>query len=1196
MSIDNLINRALVIEEKAIRKVRTVEGSRMYGQPIGTIITRDMIERAKRKRAREKAKNQRNGDSSRSADASEASSSSSKRSTREIEKEISHIEEGIAKLKAKPDTGVESTRKRRERLIAKSEARIKELQGSLGESSNSKKVFATRIKKGDKVLDEGKWKTVERTDSWKGRQKVWFTDDTQTSFGHNEKASLWMDDDEASEHNKRASEAETARKKAEEDKKKAEKEKQDANARLGRKGSELKVGDALDDGTDEGAVISRIEGEGANRRIFFEGNKMPKGMKVGDESIVKLKDTSKSEGSTSKPSAGRNKPSPIPEDFTEPGLPGMSKFKSKAESNRKRHEKLLAKMYEGSEVVDEKNRRSFYKASTSQYGEGELYWQSDDPNDDKKYSDAELAEELKGTADFSYTHMNEDGELVKEHWGKPENIMGGTTQPVEARPNARKKPSEPKDGGSTSEPEFRELRAGIIREGDLIRHKGEWKKVEFAESNSGKVMLSLEGVAEDLIVPIDRAFEVQYPGGKKPAKGEPKQKRKPGTSLFGGAKKPSEPKPEENKLSLKRMRADKIKEGDTFYDSDGDKHVAKEVNISGGSVNIRTEGGSSFLLPDWESLYVEDDDPDANADFDLTVPKGASKAEVDEWDSQVEAYNQILTLEADNPVKEATKKEVLGFSRQAIERLRKKIEEQVAKRKEANLPANSTLPVTGFADGGDVYIEPRPLTGDEVTKRSEEYEEQVAKEVAEWRAKTDRLKENLGYAKKVSIDEIADLEVFDGSKIPTSEADLKWKVSPKSKDVELAQWGGVTLVRDKTTGYISTTFGTQEISVKNQSRYDVQDYDMGERLYKFKPDGFKVIAKDHNMKKFLKEEPPKRVKRSDVPFWDYWNGIRGMDWMNEGESEQDYEALVDRKLKAKEETARLGVKIGTGLNVEMHEVINSVLDTYKERYPGVLEIIDTFALDNDPNANAWLGSARPMRGVEKTNKPLVMGLNPNGFGKTQEDNNNWWLRQSESWEFTGYKVGGDRTALAEKIGVTPSHLTAMYTFNHEMGHAIGHMIMGQTSINGRFASLGYEDRAKSKERMERYSARLTPIMRKYGVLVNDGDEIKDHIDVSDFMSTADKKLLGKVSIFNKTKLSAHLSGYGAYNWHEIMAESWASYSMDENPTEFSLEMGEAMEDLLLEIMEEHGYADAPEEKGISLRGMMLNKLYALGNN
>lgn len=1008
MSIDNLITRALNIEEKAIRKVRTTEGARMYGQPIGTVITRDMIERAKRKRAREKAKKNRDGASSRNADSPQSPSvdgGNGKRSANDIQKEIERVQADIDKLKAKPDTGVESTRKRRERQIAKAEARIKELRASMSESNNSKTVHGSSVKKGDKVFHDGKWKTVDRSESWKGDQQVHFTDGTKTSFKRGENASVWMDDNEGTEYHKRKAEADAKRKKDEDDKAKAEQKKKDDYKRLSRTGAQLKPGDVLDNGSENGAVISRIEKEGDNKvRVFFEGDTMPKGLKLDNASIVTLKDTAKGDG---------------------------------------------------------------------------------------------------------------------------------------------------KDGGSTSEPEFRELKASMIKEGDLIRHKGEWKKVEFADTGNGKTMLSLEGVAEDVIVPSDRAFEVQYPDGKKPAKGTSSSTRKPGTSRFAGAKKPSETQPTETKPSETKPSENK----------------PSDDNSDGGESDV--------------------------PEFDLTVPKGANESEKEAWYGLLDAYSSVEDIVgSDNTEKANGLRKVIAGQ---LNDLRAVIEERVKKREESKKPSATNMPTTGYADGGDVYIEPRPLTGDEVTKRADEYEERVAKEVSEWREYSKKLAKNPAYGEQVSIDEIAKLEAFDGNKIPSSASDLKWVPSPKNENFELAQWGGITLVRDKEYGKVTFRFGPQQVSPNYVMSDKIQDYSLETRKYELTPNAFNVLAKDRNIKKFLNEEPPRRVKRSDIPFWDYWNGIRGMDWMNEGESESDYESLVDRRLKAKEETARLGVNIGTGFNVEMHEVINSVLDTYKERYPGLLNTIDTFAIDNDPRAIAWLGSARPMNGVPRTNKPLVMGLNPNAYGKSPEENNEWWKSQSSGSEFTAYKVGGDRTTLAEKVGVTPTHLSAMYTFNHEMGHAIGHLIMGQTSMNGRFAMLGFDNPAKAKERMERYNARISPIMRKYGVLVKDGAEVKDHIDVSDYVSTGDKKLLGKVSIFNKTKLSAHLSGYGAYNWHEIMAETWASYSMDENPTQFSLEMGEAMEDLLLELMDEYGYGDAPEEKKISLREALMNKLHTLSN-
>lgn len=66
----------------------------------------------------------------------------------------------------------------------------------------------------------------------------------------------------------------------------------------------------------------------------------------------------------------RPAPEPIPEDFKEPVLPGLGKYKSKAESNRKKYEKLFAKMNDDSTVVDEESGKTYRK-----YKDGDTsYW------------------------------------------------------------------------------------------------------------------------------------------------------------------------------------------------------------------------------------------------------------------------------------------------------------------------------------------------------------------------------------------------------------------------------------------------------------------------------------------------------------------------------------------------------------------------------------------------------------------------------------------------------------------------------------------------------------------------------------------------------------------------------------------------------------------------------------------------------
>ncbi|AYQ99232.1 hypothetical protein PBI_CANTARE_11 [Brevibacterium phage Cantare] len=1040
MSIDNLINRALTIEEKAIRKVRTVEGARMYGQPIGTVITRDMIERAKRKREREKNKGKNKINASTGAGTATPSNGAGKRSASDILLEIEHVQAGIDKLKAKPDTGVASTRKRRERQIAKAEERIKELQASIGESNNSKTVRGSSVKKGDKVFHDGKWKTVDRSESWKGDQQVHFTDGTKTSFKRGENASVWMDDNEGTEHHKRQTEADAKRKKDEDDKAKAEQKKKDDYKRLSRTASELKPGDVVDTGSENGDVISRIEKEdNGNIRIFFEGDSMPKGLRTKPEAIFKLKDTAKSDG---------------------------------------------------------------------------------------------------------------------------------------------------KDSGSTSEPEFRELRAGIIKAGDLIRHKGEWKKVEFADSGNGKTMLSLEGVAEDVIVPSDRAFEVQYPDGKKPPKGTSTPKRKPGTSLFGGAK----PK-----------------------DSEGDKPTTDDSagKTSGKASVTRTEDGYILDLGDGSEPIVARGKVASKAKFIAvaskpfkygTRPHVASGTRENAEKGFRSYYKEApIILEIPNEVGASSSDENGSPNVSAPE----------AGKPDTDAPKAPTKPKVvvpapdKFAEANDVHIESRPLTGDEVSARAVKYEEEAVAQVKKYRESRKGKRYITGKESRYTPTEkeFNELETFPSDKTPSSIDDLKWADSELISDTQFARWGNMTLVRVK--GYrdnesIHVKFGSGEVaSYSSYSMPSSRNPRVGE------PDFFEKVKSSHG--DFLTRELPKRVKREEAPFWDYWNGIRGIDWMADDETDASYKKKADFVQKNKEESARLGVSVEGNFDPEQHAVLNSVLETYQERYPGLLsKNINGFGMVSGTNGfvgafHANVSMGRSLKGsIGK--EPIGKGANRLSFnnayyGDNGEKSTDKWVNLEIGGMMTGQFVGGDRVDLAEKMGLKPDHVHAMYTTNHEIGHSIGSWIFGETGVDDdRGRAQLRNDAGRAEQIANRYSDRVSKVLQKFKIM-DDDRELKRYVNTAMTGDLGDGMMarLKRAKVINQTALSAHLSHYGATNLHEVMAETWASYSMDENPTEFALALGEVMEDLLLELSEESGLVPS-EEKGISLRDALMNKLHALSNN
>lgn len=1295
-----ITNALLRIESKAIRRVRTPEGARTYGQPIGTVITRDMIERAKRKReaeAKKKASDKKptvnrapsvkpipadfkepglpgmgkfkstaesnrkrhekllakmsqgsdvvdlkgrrtfykesdsayhldtlywtsddRDDNKRYTDAevadilkgvpdftythmdkdgelvkehwaktedsmggvatgnlgvgkkpegdTNAPKAPAKVSSSETDKEIAHLRDQIAKMKAKPDTGVESTRKRRERQIAKAEERISELQSN----KPSIEVHGSSLEKGDEILVDGDWKTVTRVGSAFKVQgtEAHFEDGTKQTIKRNTRVKKRVTDAEFEAYNKRVEDEESAKKKAEDD---AKAEKDELASRV-ITADKLKVGDAIAMGTDKAIVVS-IEPEGEKLRIKFDADSgmSPNGVLLPKTSMMTL--AKESDASRNDRKASRDK---------------------ELDKNATDFDDRKFAVPEG--ASPEKARD--WKAKVDSLKKLREKWDGETDSEAKK----KIARDIKAvTAELDAMRKGDDTQVTP---------------------------------GKEPEPEFREVQAKFIREGELVRHKGEWKKVEFADYGNGKAMLSLEGVAQDLVVPGDRAFDVQYPNGKKPVKGAiAKPKRKPGTSRFGNKPESGAPTSgseagtnDPNVALFKKHLEDHKDVPDGANASEakswagGYRILEKAIdayNLIGDSdarlktLGVNAIGSGDRRMKSMRKMIESRIESDKRKGV-RTITAGELKVGdvVKTYSSGSGKVDRITTLtNGDISYRVAGVGTLSERPLSTVEILddenKAKFEAEQDAKPKAPKPKIAVPAPTKFADGNDVNIADRPLTGDEQSARAKKYEEDVVKQITEYRA-NEKGRIALHYKDEgmwtPSEEEFAQLKEFPADKIPEDANDFDWVDSPKTSNIQFARWGSMTLVRKTATvssrneRRIFVKFGNGlagSYSSLNQPRSGAPTIDA--------PEFFSFVAEKH--KDIIDRPLPKRVQREETPFWDYWNGIRGIDWMEGEETDADYKTKSAYAKKNHEESKRLGVTVDNSFDPEHHAVLNSVLETYHERYPGFLERnINGFGIvDGRNSAVAMFHSNVDMTYSDVSGHkgilPIGHGANRlsfnNGYyGDNPKKRDELWKRLDRSNAITGFQVGGNRVDLAEKMGLKPEHVHAMYVTNHEIGHAVGSWIFGETGVNdSRGRSQAKQNPELGTEIANRYSDKVSEVLSRFGIM-NKGDQLKNHVNTSLSGSMSDQTMnrLNRLKVINGTALSAHVSAYGATNLHEVMAETWASYSMDEKPTEFTLALGEIMEDLMLELSSDNDLAERFGEKSLSLREALEQKM------
>ncbi|QZE10794.1 HNH endonuclease [Gordonia phage ChisanaKitsune] len=303
----------------------------------------------------------------------------------------------------------------------------------------------------------------------------------------------------------------------------------------------------------------------------------------------------------------------------------------------------------------------------------------------------------------------------------------------------------------------------------------------------------------------------------------------------------------------------------------------------------------------------------------------------------------------------------------------------------------------------------------------------------------------------------------------------------------------------------------------------------------------------------------RRERDLDETLWGYYSGLRGVDWANEDDDVSDDEdsrlALVDK------EAAELGYKWGRSqsrqgdVGIWAKEMMNSVMRSHEELYPGFAQLHDEIIAHDE--AVAWNGrNVNPWSGKQR----ITLAMNPKYFGENPSDLNvdsMIWIskRTEERSEFNGV----DMQKLQEDTGLDKYNAMVLNVMTHELGHTVGNI------LQSRLYQDGYVPRGQGHVAQEEHTTwaayefreRMLDMLLEYGAI--DEDAV-DNMSFDEMNQLLDSRLMP--STFDRQFFQDHVSGYSSTNFSEVMAEVWAAYQLDPNPSDFVMDMGSLMEEAL----------------------------------
>ena len=356
--------------------------------------------------------------------------------------------------------------------------------------------------------------------------------------------------------------------------------------------------------------------------------------------------------------------------------------------------------------------------------------------------------------------------------------------------------------------------------------------------------------------------------------------------------------------------------------------------------------------------------------------------------------------------------------------------------------------------------------------------------------------------------------------------------------------------------------------------------------------------------------PRNKRPREHENMLDAWEGIRGWDWVGEDDPEVAEEdirgrwGLVDQEAKdLGYELSRYGGRNARGyeMDVTVAETVNAIMRAHEERYPGMTQLFDRVQLDDSTMGIAFnylrsvpvyvhgpdgerstvvqsrSYSQMGMSSAYFSNAIEVNGMDPEDRMKAimqrqglEDDKIGWWAT--------------DMNEIQEKYGVNEMQAFTIAVMTHEIGHTVGFILQNRFQQDG---GEEYNIRPDPEKTVPGYFRDdFLDLLAEYGIMTTDVADGNNAYFEDAFFNTSNRGQSAALDQFamyiDREALAEHVSIYGSTSTAELFAETWASYQLSENPTEFVSAMGALMEDALIMHLEE-GAEDRRTQHTITAR-------------
>ena len=304
------------------------------------------------------------------------------------------------------------------------------------------------------------------------------------------------------------------------------------------------------------------------------------------------------------------------------------------------------------------------------------------------------------------------------------------------------------------------------------------------------------------------------------------------------------------------------------------------------------------------------------------------------------------------------------------------------------------------------------------------------------------------------------------------------------------------------------------------------------------------------------------AKPAHENFFDVFQGVYGIEWVNEGEDQIDETDIEQRWMAIEKEKLDLGIDIKKSsrtsqfeVHYEAQESINVIARAMEDLFPGFNAYQPIYALDAVPKGNALAYNVhagepffRMFGAQQKRYLPYMdenitwdytgVGLDKAVFG---DDFEPWKLERLYIQDPKWWSVNNTQVAIDKNLEKWESLFFGILL--HETGHTVARIAMGQ--LDGK--------KSKKEDRQQSFNDNIVAIFRKYGIL-------QEH---SDSKTPENPKYI----TLEKTYISNLLSTYGTDSLHEFLAESWAEYMYSPSPRPLATEVGNMLADALDDFLE-----------------------------